>query len=262
MPFYVDIHAHLADARIRPRLPDMLAECRRRGVGRILANAARLEEWPEILRLAQADPDLVAGALGLHPFFLDAWTDALPARLTAALRAAPDRLRAVGEIGLDFYPETLSRFPQELQMQAFEAQLRVAAELGRPAILHNRKSWEAFFPVWNRVAAGRIPGVCHHFTGSREIARRALDAGLYLSFCGPLTWPSSRRIRDVAAYVPPDRLLTETDTPDLPAEPYRDGGASEPWHVIAVVDELARLRDVSSAAMADQIAANAARLLA
>ncbi len=254
MPHYYDIHAHLADPRIAAELPLILRDCQARGVRGILANAARVDEWPTIVTLAR-EPG-VYGALGLHPFFLDEWTDALPAQLRATLAAAPG-LRAIGEIGLDFWPATLAEpaCSRERQVTAFTAQLALACELGRPVLLHNRKSWPEFFEIWKSTAAGRIAGVCHHFTGSREIARQALDLGLYLSFCGPLTWPQSRRLRETAAYVPLDRLLTETDTPDLPAAPYR-GGFSYPWQVAAIVAEIARLKSVPEDAVAAAVAEN------
>jgi TatD DNase family protein len=257
---YYDIHAHLADERLAGRLPGILDRCRAVGMAGILANAARRRDWPIIARLAREEPGLLRGALGLHPFYLDEWDDALPPCLARELRTAPGQLRAVGEIGLDFLPATIARCPRELQLRAFAAQLAVAVELQLPAILHCRKAWDELFAIWNRQAAGRIPGVLHCFGGGRDLARRALDLGFHLSFGGTLTWPDARRAREAAAFAPTNRLLTETDTPDLPAEPWR-GGESEPWHVRAVLAELARLHAIPEPELAATIAAAWAALL-
>ena len=253
---YYDIHAHLADARIRSELPDMLAASRQHGVAGILANAARLHEWPRLLDLCR-EPG-IHGALGLHPFFVDEWHAGVPGELRRLLAAHPE-LRAIGEIGLDFQD---GRDSEARQREAFVAQLAVACDMHRPVIMHNRKSWNEFFALWRESGAARagITGVCHHFSASPEVARQALDLGLYLSFCGPLTYPNATRLKAVAAYVPLDRLLTETDCPDLPAAAYR-GGWSVPWQVQAIVTEIARLKQVSKETVATAVEQNYRRVL-
>ena len=251
---YYDIHAHLADERILPDLETILRDCRQAGVQGILANSARLDEWPAIVELARTPP--VYGALGLHPFFLEEWDEQVPARLEQTLRTH-DRLRAVGEIGLDFYPD---RAPRDLQIAALSAQLLTAHRLGLPVILHNRKSWSEFFALLNTLDLRTLRGACHHFTGSIEIARQALDRGFYLSFCGPVTYASARRLKAAAAYVPLERILTETDTPDLPPAGF-ERGYSYPYHVREVVRELARLKGMSEPDVAAHVAANFRELL-
>jgi TatD DNase family protein len=253
-PFAIyDCHAHLADARILRESAAILDRSRAHGLRGVLATAARHDEWPAIIALTR-EPG-VLGALGLHPFFPEAWADALAGELRNHLLAEP-RLRAVGEIGLDCWSgrDTLDR-----QLVMLEAQLAVAGELRKPVVLHNRRSWNEFFALWRRLHQPPPGGVLHHFTGSREIARQALDLGLHLSFCGPLTWPGARRLKEVAGWAPLDRVLTETDTPDLPAEPFR-GGLSEPWHAGAVVVELARLKQQPPETVAAAVAANFCRL--
>jgi len=234
-----------------PGLTRVVAEAHSHGVRGILANAARVSEWPAVVAMAKSSPLL--GALGLHPFFLDEWSEDLPDRLEQSLRAH-ERLRAVGEIGLDFYAgrDELTR-----QVTAFSAQLDVAVKLGMPAIFHNRKSWGEFFAVLRK--AGSVRGVCHHFSGSIETARQALDAGLYLSFCGPLTYANARRLKEAAKYVPLDRILTETDTPDLPPAEHR-GTQSRPHHVADVLAEIARLKGLSEEDVASHVEANFIRL--
>jgi TatD DNase family protein len=251
---YYDIHAHLADPRILPRADALLAECRAHGVRGVLASAARVCEWPAITELSRTAP--VYGALGLHPFFADEATPGLAAQLRMAL-AAHGRLVAVGEIGLDFFH---GRQTQRQQLDLLCMQLQLARELDLPVVLHNRKSWSEFFAVLRDLRLPTVRGVCHHFAASIDIARRLLDKGLYLSFCGPLTYPNARRLKEVAAFVPMDWILTETDAPDLPAQAYR-GGLSMPQHVSEVVCELARIKAVPATAVAAQVARNFHRLL-
>jgi len=244
-----DAHAHLADERLRPSIESILAECRRRRVCGIAAAAARRAEWDEIERLS-ANEDIVFGALGVHPFFPDDWNDACAGELRR--RAASPAIHAIGEIGLDFW-NGRERLAEQRDMLA--AQIEIACELRKPVVIHNRKSWEEFLAVWRATASGRIAGVCHHFTGSREILRRVLDAGLYVSFCGPVTYPNARRIREAAAYAPADRILTETDAPDLPPAARR-GEQSRPWHVLDVLETLSALRGVSIHVLAEQVREN------
>ena len=246
MPCY-DCHAHLADPRVLPSLTATLSEATDHGVCGILANAARLSEWPAIIEMSQHQP--VLGALGLHPFFLDEWSADVPDRLEDALQEH-ERIRAVGEIGLDFY-EGRDDLPK--QVEVFAAQLDAAVRLNKPVVFHNRKSWNEFFTALRNT--GPVQGACHHFSGSLETARQALDTGLFLSFCGPLTYANARRLKEAARYTPLDRILTETDTPDLPPEQHR-GEQSRPHHVHWVVTEIARVKGITPDDVSAAVEAN------
>lgn len=249
-----DAHAHLADARLAP-VERVLDEAAAAGVRGILACAARMGEWDAIAALSRRPG--VLGAIGLHPFFVrDAPTD-LAARLRQAL-AAGANLAAVGEIGLDFWE---GRSNARAQYDALAAQLGAARDLGLPVVLHNRRSWNEFFAILRDSGIASLRGLCHAFGASREIARKVLDLGLMISFCGPITYPNARRLREAAAYVPLDRVLTETDCPDLPPEPYR-GGLSFPWHVRHVVEAIAAVKGLAPATVAEQVEANFAGLFA
>lgn len=244
-----DAHAHLADPRLAHSLDQVLRNSADAGVHGILACAARLDEWPAITALSQRPG--VLGALGLHPFFVPQCPPGLPARLRAELAAGPG-LVAVGEVGLDFWD---GRENAPAQIAALAGQLEVARDLDLPVILHNRRSWSDFFGLLRDLRRDALRGVCHCFNGSREVARTVLDHGLMVSFCGPLTYPNARRLRAAAAYVPLERILTETDCPDLPPEPCR-GGLSLPWHVRYVVEAIAAAKGLSAPAVADQIERN------
>ncbi len=252
----VDVHAHLADVRLRERLELILAVSEHQGVGGILANAARRTEWSIVCDLSRQPG--VFGALGIHPFFPEDWRGETLAELRQALTAPENRGRvlAVGEIGLDFQ---YGRDNAEQQLAMFRAQLQLAQELNLPVCLHNRKSWPDFFGVLKELGLSQVRGYCHHFTGSVDIAREALDRGLYLSFCGPVTYPGAHRLHQAARYVPADRMLTETDCPDLPVQRYRRL-ESRPWHVQFVVQCLAELRNETPERVASQVWANWQRL--
>ncbi len=250
-PGLYDVHAHLADPRLHKNLPEILLRCEN-GMQAVLVNAARITEWDEVLQLAQ-NPHIFA-ALGLHPFFLRERHTGCFMHLREKLLHPPQnsKVLAVGEIGLDFWN---GRGDAEDQLNALSEQLLIAQQLQLPVILHNRKAWPDFFALLNNLRISELRGVCHHFNASAEIARQALDHGLFLSFCGPLTWPESKRLHKLASMIPLDRILVETDCPDLPPQSCR-GAESRPWMVAEVMDTLAELRKIPPKKLADQIAAN------
>jgi TatD DNase family protein len=244
-----DVHAHLADARLTSTLDTVFAAAAAAGVAGILACAARLEEWEQIVAMSRHKP--VLGALGLHPFFVRTAPADLAARLRSSLATHP-RLVAVGEIGLDFWN---GRQDVALQEAVLLAQLSVAQDLGLPVILHNRRSWGDFFGLLRTAGIAGLRGVCHCFSGSREIAREVLDRGLMVSFCGPITYANARRIRDAARYVPLEHLLTETDCPDLPCQPVAPG-LSLPHHVRYILETIAEIKRLPVPVVAEQVEAN------
>ncbi len=254
-PRYCDVHAHPTDPRLAMEAVAVVRQAAEHGVAWLLATATRPLDWPAVLALV-AEPETIAwGALGVHPYFAADWSSAAELALAGHLRQS-GRLLAVGEIGLDFW---IGREQADRQLAVLEAQLAVARRLDLPVVCHNRKSWNEFFAAVRQVGLGPRGGVCHAFAGSREVARQALDAGFHLSFAGTVADPRHQRARDAARYVPLDRLLSETDTPDLPT-PKHAGGRSRPEHVVEVVAALADLRGLSPATVAAAIAANVAKL--
>ncbi|NLZ63717.1 MAG: TatD family hydrolase [Lentisphaerae bacterium] len=252
LPGLYDIHAHLADTRLQEHRDSILKECQNNLQG-VLANAAHISEWPEIIRMARQPG--IYGALGCHPFFCREWQENTLSELEQSIRTARangSKIIACGEIGLDFWN---GREDAGLQRQIFSQQLLLARELSLPVILHNRKAWPDFFALLRELRFDTLPGVCHHFNASREIARQALDCGLFLSFCGPLTYPEARKLHDLARYVPLDRLLLETDCPDLPPQSKR-GSLSTPQDVAETTVFLARLRGCTPELLAAQQARN------
>lgn len=250
-PGLYDIHAHLADPRLQATLPEIVLRCESE-MQAVLVNAARVSEWDTVLMLAQK-PGLYA-ALGLHPFFLKERQPDCFTQLREKLLHPPQnsKVLAIGEIGLDFWN---GRDDADDQWNALSEQLLIAQQLQLPVILHNRKAWPDFFALLKNLRISTLRGVCHHFNGSAEIARQALDHGLFLSFCGPLTWPESKRLHQLASMVPLDRILVETDCPDLPPQSCR-GAESRPWMVAEVMTTLAELRKIPFENLAEQITKN------
>jgi TatD DNase family protein len=176
--------------------------------------------------------------------------------------ARADKIVAIGEIGLDYYRDYS---PKARQIEAFEAQLALAARLGLPVIIHNREAHEdviAILEGWvNTLPPGlrERPGVLHSFSAPPAVAERALNAGFYLGFTGPITFKNADDLRRIAARVPLDRLLVETDGPYLTPTPHR-GKRNEPAYIPLIVERLASLHILPVEQMAQATTANAERL--
>jgi TatD DNase family protein len=251
MRFY-DVHAHLGDARLVGQTEAVLAAARTAGVAGILATAAEIGDWPRVLALT-ADP-LVRGALGIHPWFVKD----LPENWLATLEESLDRsgIVAVGEIGLDFWQ---GRDDERRQREVFAAQVRLAQRLGKPIILHNRKSWPECLAILRELAWSG-PGLCHSFNADAAVLGQVLDLGLSVSFGGPLTRANAGKLRELAKRVPIDRLLAESDAPDQPGAAH-PAGPSQPAHVPEVYAVLAEARGISLPELATALEMNYRRLV-
>jgi TatD DNase family protein len=162
-------------------------------------------------------------------------------------------------VGIDYY---WNKFPPEAQRRGFEAQLRLAGELGLPVIVHNRDAHEDVLSVIEAAAPAGRPGaaiVLHSFSGNVAHARRALEAGLYLGVTGSATYPKAHELRRVLALAPLDRLLVETDAPFLPPQPRR-GRRNEPAWVAWVAEQIAEVKGISVETVAQATTANAERV--
>ncbi len=239
----IDTHAHL-DACAEPA--DVLVErARAAGVTRIVSVGTRAESWSETLAIAERNEGVFA-ALGIHPHeAADGDVDALRDALTHA------RAVAVGETGLDFYRDYA---PREDQRRMFEAQLALAAELGKPVVIHTR----AADAETAAALAGFDGTVVLHCFSSAPLLEPALERGWYVSFAGNVTYKNAHDLRAAAYAVPGERLLVETDSPYLAPEPRR-GRPNEPANVVHTVAALAHARNGDALELAAQIDANAAR---
>jgi TatD DNase family protein len=160
--------------------------------------------------------------------------------------------RAVGEIGLDYHYDFA---PRPVQHEVFRLQIRLARELGLPVIIHTREAEDDTLAILREETSGSVRGVMHCFTGTPRLADEALALGMHISFAGIVTFPKGANVREVAATVPADRLLCETDSPYLAPTPYR-GKRNEPAWVARVAEELSALRRVPLDELREQTSAN------
>ncbi|SIS85078.1 TatD family hydrolase [Alicyclobacillus vulcanalis] len=234
-----DTHCHLMDRRFEEDLEEVLARARAAGVTRIVVPAVDLDTSHQVIRIAEAH-DGVYAAVGIHPEAAGEVPDGAYGEIERM--AAHPKVVAIGEIGLDYYWDSA---PRPVQQQVMAAQVEIAKRAGLPIIVHNRESTEDVLDLLARLRPGDAAGgVMHCFNEREDVMQRAVDLGMYISFAGPVTYKKSDDLRAVAARVPEDRLLIETDSPYLSPHPFR-GKRNEPARVALVAEVLASARGVT-----------------
>ncbi len=235
---FVDSHCHLTFPGLHEHLDEVLGAMSRAAVTRALCICTTLEEFEQVHALAMTHANLWA-TVGVHPDnegVLEPDVDAL------VERAARPRVVAIGETGLDHYRIGDRAVAQMAwQHERFRVHIRAAREARLPLVVHTRSASEDTIRILREEGAARTGGVFHCFTESLEVARQALDLGFYISFSGILTFRNAQSLREVAAFVPIDRCLIETDSPYLAPVPHR-GRPNMPAHVVHVAAELARVK--------------------
>ncbi|RKO67958.1 TatD family hydrolase [Desulfofundulus salinus] len=246
----IDSHAHLDDRKFEADREEMLDRAQKAGVVQIINAGYDLPSSARSISLAAKYP-FVFAAVGIHPH--DA--GGVPEDYLVRLREMSRRrgVVAIGEIGLDYYRD-LS--PRDVQQRVFREQLALARELGLPVIIHDRDAHGDILDILRRDGVGPAGGVMHCFAGSWEMARECMAMGFYISFAGPVTYPNARRPKEVAARVPLERLLVETDAPYLTPQARR-GNRNEPAYVRYVAEEIAALKGVTLEELARATTANA-----
>ena len=254
----IDSHCHLADEAFADDLDAVVARAREAGVTRALCILAAGDEKESATaaRLRALWPD-VRFSVGVHPHQAGGFAGGASAALDAVRGAiAAEGALAVGEIGLDYHYDFA---PRVVQQNVFEAQVALAGELGLPVVIHTREATDDTFDVLRR-ARPLVRGVFHCFTGDVAMARRALDIDFYVSLSGIVTFPRATTLREVAAMVPADRLLVETDAPYLAPVPHR-GKRNEPAFVGRVAEVVGEVRFTSAAGIASLVTRNLEALL-
>lgn len=256
----IDSHCHLADEVFVEDLDAVVARARAAGLtaAMCILSADEPEEIARAARVATAWP-AVRFAAAVHPHRSGAYAgcvqDAVDATRAAATAA---QAAAIGEIGLDYHYDFS---PKDVQWQVFAAHVALAGERGLPVIIHTREAFEDTLAVLREAGQGRAEGVIHCFSGARDEARRILDIGFFVSLAGILTFPKAAELREVARYIPLDRLLVETDAPFLAPVPHR-GKRNEPAWVANTFAELAAARGEPLAVVAAAVEQNFARFVA
>ncbi|HEY68398.1 MAG TPA: TatD family hydrolase [Thermoflexia bacterium] len=246
----IDSHAHLNFPQFDADREAVIARARKAGLVAILNVGTDLASSRAAVKLAEKY-DFLYAAVGVHPHDARTLTPTVLDELRRLARHP--KVVAIGEIGLDYYRD-LS--PRPMQQWAFADQLALAAELGLPVVVHSREAHDdvlATLQGWDGV------GVLHSYSAGPERLEEVLELGFYIGISGPVTFPKANRLRAVAAAVPLERLLVETDCPYLTPEPHR-GRRNEPAYVQYVVEAVARARETSPKAVARATADNARRL--
>ena len=251
-----DTHAHLSDEQLAADSGGVVERARQAGVTRILAVGTTADSSRNCHRLAVQFPGVRSSA-GIHPNHA---AEAQPGDWNEIVRLAGEpRVVALGETGLDLYWKDT---PLALQQDYFDRHIRLSQETGLPLVIHLRET-AAEILVMLTAARGRGPlaGVMHSFTGTADQARQFLDLGLNISFAGMITYKKADDLRAVAATIPADRILVETDSPYLSPEPFRGKRPNEPARVVHTAECLAKVRGISLEDFALQTTANAVKLL-
>jgi len=257
---FTDSHCHLNFPELLSNLPNILQAMSDAQVTRALCISTTLEEFDSVHQLALQHNNLWA-TVGVHP---DNEGVQEPTLADLLHRGSLPRVVGIGETGLDYYRlNGRSVADMQWQRERFCVHIRAARQLGKPLVIHTRSSSSDTLAILREEgedgSTGSAGGVFHCFTEEWDVAKAALDLGFYISFSGILTFKSAQTIRDVAAKIPLDRLLIETDSPYLAPMPYR-GKTNNPSYVPYVAQKLAELRGVSTDEIASLTSQNFDRL--
>ena len=249
----IDTHCHLDIEECFPDFQVVLKKAHAAGVAAFIFPGVAQAGWQRLVTLCHQEAGVYA-APGLHPLYLSRHQ---PHHLEELAALALQRgIVAIGEIGLDYYVDTIDRTAQQ---HLFEKQLEIAAAAQLPVLLHVRKAHDQILATLRRK---RFPngGIVHAFNGSLQQALQFIQMGFCISVCGTLTYDRARRIRKVAAELPQEALVLETDAPDIPPANHR-GEANLPEYLPEILDALAALRGEPRETTASYTTANARRVL-
>ena len=253
---FVDSHCHLSSPELVSRLPEIRAAMRAARVDQALCICTTLEEFERVHALALADDELWC-SVGVHP---DEEDSREPDVETLVALAARPKVVAIGETGLDYYRMGARSVAQmEWQRERFRVHVRAARASGKPLVVHTRSASADTLAVLREEQGDAAGGVFHCFTETAEVARAALELGFHISFSGILTFRNADDLRAVAALVPLDRCLVETDSPYLAPVPHR-GKVNTPANVPYVAAKLAEVKGLSVERIAEATSTNFTRL--
>ena len=250
----IDSHCHLDFPDFSAELEAVVARARAAGIARMVTISTRVHRHAEVLAIAEQFADVFC-SVGTHPHYARQEADVTAADLVA--RTRHPKVVAIGEAGLDYHYDNSPRVAQE---RGFRTHIRAARESGLPLVIHTREAdADTARILEEETGQGAFPAVLHCFTGGRDLAQRAVALGLFISFTGILTFKNSTALRAIAAELPADRILIETDAPYLAPGRFR-GKRNEPAYVVEVAKVLAECRGVSFDEIARQTSDNFFRL--
>ncbi len=237
--FLIDSHAHLDHGQYQSDCEGVIQRALEAGLSHILTIGCDLESSRAAVALAARYAPVYA-AVGIHPHDAAELNDATLEQLRDLLQQP--KVIALGEIGLDFFRD---HCPHDIQEQAFRQQIRLARELNKPIIVHDRDAHDAILKILEEENASAIGGVIHCFSGNLNMARRCIEMGFYLSFTGNITYPKNEELRAIVKAVSIDRMLVETDCPYLSPQKFR-GQRNEPAYVSYTAAKIAEVKGLTS----------------
>jgi TatD DNase family protein len=250
----VDSHCHLDFPDFAAELDAVVARARAAGIGRLVTICTRVRKHAQVLAVAEKFPEIFC-SVGTHPHNAHEELD-IDAKALIALTKNP-KVVAIGEVGLDYHYDNS---PRDAQAQGLRQHIAAARETGLPLVIHAREADADMARILeDETGKGTFPAVLHCFTGGRDLAFKAIELGHYVSFTGILTFKNSAALRDIAAALPADRILVETDAPYLAPLPYRDK-RNEPAYVVETAKVLADTCGVTADEIARQTTENFFRL--
>ena len=232
-----DTHAHMDDRALDIDREELLADLPNQGIALLMNPGCSLESSRNVDKLTR-QYDYVYGAVGSHPDVADEVNEAVLEEYRALVKNNP-KIKAIGEIGLDYHYEDI---PRELQLKAFRMQMELTRELNLPVIVHERDAHEDGMKIVEEFAD--VTGVFHCYSGSAEMAKWLVNRGWYIGFTGVLTFKNARKALEVAASIPLDRIVLETDCPYMSPEPFR-GKRNDPGKLYRMAEKLAELRGLT-----------------
>lgn len=232
-----DTHAHLNDSAFDADRDTLLAGLPEQGVGLVMHPGCNLEDSFRAVALAEKYP-FVYAAVGTHPDTAEEVNAGVMEQYRSLCKH--EKVKAIGEIGLDYYYETI---PREVQRKAFRMQMELARETGLPVIVHERDAHEDGMQVVKEYPD--VTGVFHCYSGSAEMAKELVKMGWYIGFTGVLTFKNARKAVETAQAIPLERIVLETDCPYMAPEPFR-GKRNDPGYLYRMAERLAELRGLST----------------
>ena len=233
---FVDSHCHINFPELAYKVPEVLEKMREHQVTHALCVGVNFPEFPQVQALAEQYSNIYA-SVGVHPDYEEEGEVSVEELL---IRASHPKVIAIGETGLDYYR---LKGDLEWQKRRFRNHIQAARQCRKPLIIHMREAADDTLQIMAEEGAAKVGGVMHCFTGSWETAQAAMGMGFYISFSGIVTFKNAGGLRQVAARVPLERMLIETDSPYLAPVPFR-GKTNQPAFVRHVAEEIARLRDL------------------
>ncbi len=231
-----DTHAHMNDPAFDADREQVLLGLADKGVDSMMNVGCCLDSSRDCIAMADAYP-FVYASVGSHPDSADEVDEAVIEQYRKMLQHP--KVKAIGEIGLDYYYETV---PREVQLRAFRMQMALASETGYPVIVHERNAHDDGMRVVKEFK--NVTGVFHCYSGSAEMARQLVDMGWYIGFTGVLTFKNARKAVETAERIPLERIVLETDCPFMAPEPFR-GKRNDPGYLYRMAERLADIRGIS-----------------